>query len=61
SSLLKINQDHTAIKLKLELDTRYGEIGDYFEIFMERMLLCRKAAAFLDLEFHLIINEQTLM
>jgi metal-dependent HD superfamily phosphatase/phosphodiesterase len=61
TSILKINQDHTAIKLKLELDTRYGEIGDYFEIFMERMLLCRKAAAFLNLEFHLIINEQTLM
>lgn len=41
SSMLKINQEHTAIKLKLEIDTRYGEIGEYFEIFMERMLLCR--------------------
>ena len=51
----------TAIKLKLDIDTRYGEIGEYFEIFMERMLLCRKAAEFLQLEFHLIINEQTLM
>ncbi|MCR5103085.1 MAG: phosphohydrolase, partial [Eubacterium sp.] len=61
SSKLKINQEHTAIKLKLEIDTRYGEIGEYFEIFMERMLLCRKAAEFLNLEFHLIINEQTLM
>lgn len=61
SSVLKINKEHTAIKLKLEIDTRYGEIGEYFEIFMERMLLCRKAAGFLDLEFHLIINEQTLM
>ena len=61
SSLLKINQDHTSIKLKLEIDTKYGEIGEYFEIFMERMLLCRKAAGFLNLEFHLIINEQTLM
>ena len=61
SSLLKINREHTAIKLKLEIDTRYGEIGEYFEIFMERMLLCRKAARFFDLEFNLIINEQTLM
>ena len=60
-SQLKINRDHTAIKLKLEIDTRYGEIGDYFEIFMDRMLLCRRAASFLNLEFHLIINEQTLM
>ena len=54
SSLLKINQEHTSIKLKLEIDTKYGEIGEYFEIFMERMLLCRKAAGFLGLEFHLI-------
>jgi len=61
SSQLKINREHTAIKLKLVIDTRYGEIGEYFEIFMERMLLCRKAANFLNLEFHLIINEQTLM
>ncbi len=61
SSRLKINQEHTAIKLKLEIDTRYGEIGEYFEIFMERMLLCRRAANALNLEFHLIINEQTLM
>ncbi len=61
SSQLKINHDHTAIKLKLEIDTRFSEIGEYFEIFMERTLLCRKAAEFLNLEFHLIINEQTLM
>ncbi len=60
-SILKINKEHTAIKLKLEIDTRYGEIGEYFEIFMERMLLCRKAAGYLNLDFHLIINEQTLM
>ena len=60
-SILKINKDRTAIKLKLDIDTRYGEIGEYFEIFMERMLLCRKAAGYLNLEFHLIINEQTLM
>ena len=61
SSVLKINQEHTAIKLKLDIDTRYGEIGEYFEIFLERMLLCRKAANFLHMDFHLIINEQTLM
>ncbi len=61
SSSLTINQDHTEIMLNLEIDTRYGEIGEYFEIFMERMLLCRKAAEVLDLEFRLIINEQTLM
>ncbi len=61
SSMLKINQEHSAIKLKLEIDTRYGEIGEYFEIFLERMLLCRKAANYLKMDFNLIINEHTLM
>ena len=60
-SLLKINQDKTLIKLKLNVDTRYGSIMDYFEIFMGRMMLCRKAANMLGLEFKLIINEQQLI
>ena len=60
-SELKINEARTLIKLKLTVDTRYGSVVDYFEIFMERMLLCRKAAAFLGMEFKLMINEQQLM
>ncbi|MGI6205331.1 MAG: HD domain-containing protein [Anaerovoracaceae bacterium] len=60
-SEIKINQSHTGIKLKLHIDTRYGEIGEYFEIFMDRMLLCKRAANSLGLEFHLIINETSLM
>lgn len=34
---------------------------DYFEIFLDRMIMCRKAAEFLGLEFKLIINEQQLI
>ena len=37
------------------------QIMDYFEIFMDRMILCRKAAEKLGLEFKLIINEQQLI
>ena len=43
-SQLKINEEHTLIKLKLFVDTKYGSVMDYFEIFMQRMILCRKAA-----------------
>ena len=57
-SQLKVNQEKTLIKLKLHIDTRYGSIMDYFEIFMNRMILCRKAADKLGLQFKLIINEQ---
>ena len=60
-SRLKINGEHTLIKLKLSVDTKYGSVMDYFEIFMGRMLLCRKAAEKLGLQFKLMINEQPLI
>ena len=58
---LKINEEHTLIKLKLFVDTKYGSVMDYFEIFMQRMILCRKAAEKLGLQFKLMINEQQLI
>ena len=58
---LKINEAHTLIKLKLAVDTHFSSVMDYFEIFMQRMLLCRKAAETLGLQFKLMINEQQLM
>lgn len=60
-SELKINEAHTLIKLKLTVDTHVGSIMDYFEIFLARMILCRKAAEKLGLEFKLMINEQQLI
>lgn len=58
---LHINDDHTIIQLNLSVDTQYGSVMDYFEIFMQRMLLCRKAADKLGLQFKLMINEQPLI
>jgi putative nucleotidyltransferase with HDIG domain len=60
-SELKINQAHTLVKLKLDVDTRYGSVMDYFEIFLKRMTMCRRAAERLGLEFKLMINEHQLM
>lgn len=60
-SVLKINEEMTIVKLKLTVDTQFGSVMDYFEIFMNRMLLCRKAAEKLGLQFKLIINEQQLI
>ena len=60
-SILKINEEHTLVKLKLTIDTKYGSVMDYFEIFLGRMIMCRKAAERLGLEFKLIINEQQLI
>ena len=58
---LKINGEHTLIKLELSVDTEYGSIMDYFELFMQRMILCRKAAEKLGLQFKLAINDQQLI
>ena len=58
---LKINEAHTLVKLKLTVDVHFSTIMDFFEIFTARMLLCRRAAEKLGLQFKLIINEQQLM
>ena len=60
-SALKINEDKTLVKLKLTVDTKFGSVMEFFEIFMQRMVLCRKAAERLGLQFKLIINEQQLI
>ena len=60
-SALKINEDKTLVTLTLTVDTKFGSVMEYFEIFMQRMLLCRKAAEKLGLQFKLIINEQQLL
>jgi len=60
-SKLVINDAHDAIRLYLTIETEYSSIMDYFEIFMGRMLLCRKAAERLGLRFGLTINEQEIL
>ncbi len=60
-SRLHINTEKTIIKLKLQIDPHFSSVMDYFEIFLTRMVLCRKAAERLGLQFKLIINEQQLI
>lgn len=61
NSTLKINETKTHVTLTLTVDTQFGSVMDYFEIFMQRMILCRKAAEKLGLKFKLIINDQPLI
>ncbi len=58
---LVLNAEAKTITLTLAIDTQLCPVMEYFEIFMERMLLCRKAAEFLGLTFHLDVNGQTLL
>ena len=56
-----INDTHTELTLKLEVDTSVGSVMEYFEIFLIRMLMCRKAAEKLGLSFRLVINDQLMI
>ena len=58
---LEINTEKKRILLKLTVDTKYSSIMDYFEIFLVRMSMCRKAAEKLGLRFRLEINGQRLL
>ncbi len=60
-SELKINEAHTLVKLKLTVDTHFSPVMEFFEIFMNRMILCRQAANTLGLQFKLLINEQQML
>ncbi|MFR2333066.1 MAG: hypothetical protein ACLS63_09190 [Flavonifractor plautii] len=49
------------LTLSLGINTEFCAVMDYFEIFLERMLLCRRAAEFLELTFKLDINGLSLL
>ena len=49
------------IELKLTIDTKECSVANYFEIFLNRMILCKKAAECLGQAFRLVINGQQLM
>ena len=61
NSVLALNEDKSELRLSLTVDTQYSSIMDYFEIFLERMNLCRRAAEKLGLRFRLVINEQFIL
>ena len=58
---LEISEDKSSIWLRIKIDTEISPVMDYFEIFLARMMLCRKAAERLGMNFKLIINEQQLI
>ena len=60
-SKLELDPSAGEIRLRLHIDTAYSAVADYFEIFLTRMLLCKKAAEKLGQRFRLIINGQSLM
>jgi uncharacterized protein len=56
-SQLRVDNERKTINLELTTDTQSASVTDYFEIFLLRMLMCRRAADFLGCKFKLIIND----
>ncbi|MCW3037753.1 MAG: metal dependent phosphohydrolase [Actinobacteria bacterium] len=61
SSVLSLDADKRTLTLELTIDTAMCKIMEYFEIFLERMAMCRRAAEFLDCQFRLVINGTELL
>jgi uncharacterized protein len=60
-SFLRVDADAKTITLELTIDTTISHVMEYFEIFLGRMMMCRRAAEQLDCSFHLDINGASLL
>ena len=60
-SRLNIDAENRVITLTLIIDTSMSQVMEYFEIFLTRMIMCRRAAAFIDTRFALAINDVDLL
>jgi metal-dependent HD superfamily phosphatase/phosphodiesterase len=60
-SKLKVDKSKKRITLTLKIDVNFVQIMEYFEIFTERMVFCRRAAEYLGYSFGLVINNTRLL
>ena len=60
-SFLRVDAEKKIISLELTIDTNISAVMDYFEIFLTRMIICKKAAVFLKTDFDLYINGTKLL
>lgn len=60
-SLLTVDRLKSVITLNLTIDTNICPVMEYFEIFLDRMVMCRRAAEFLNAKFNLVINDNRLL
>lgn len=61
SSFLRVDPEKKTISLEIKIDTSVSQVMEYFEIFLSRMVVCRRAAEFLKMKFELEINGQRLL
>lgn len=58
---LEVSNEHKKVVLDLDIDTEICPVLDYFEIFMDRTMMSKYAAKYLNIWFELIINDTKLL
>ena len=61
SVAVNVDQQKRVISMRLEIDINICSVMEYFEIFLTRMILCRRAANHLGCDFELIVNDSKLI
>ncbi len=56
TSVLEVKREKQVIQMDLVLDDEMCSVMDYFEIFLERMMMCKRAAEVLGCKFKLVAN-----
>ena len=60
-SELYFSEDKSSIILNLKIDTEISPVIEYFEIFLNRMLLCKRACSYLGVQFKMIVNGSSIL
>ncbi|GFP31797.1 uncharacterized protein HKBW3S42_00103, partial [Candidatus Hakubella thermalkaliphila] len=60
-SFLRVDLAKKTLSLEIDIDTEISQVMEYFEIFLSRMVMCRRAAELLGCQFKLIINGVSLL
>jgi uncharacterized protein len=60
-SFVRVDADRKTVTLELEIDTEVSDILEYFEIFLHRMMMCRRAAEGLGCKFRMTVNGHSLL
>ena len=60
-SFLRVDSAARTLTLELTIDTELAGVMEYFEIFLSRMVMCRRAAEFLNCRFKIDINGTKLL
>jgi uncharacterized protein len=55
-SFVRVDADKKVISMEIDIDTSVSQVGDFFEIYVSRLLIARRAAKFLGCEYHLLVN-----